>query len=488
MSTDLVIIKNMPSKVCVICANHFDAPTHRHQTCSDPCREKFRSLPRWTTKACEVCGVEFQDDKHHPKRFCSIACRNADRASTRLKTCPVCGKDYKADRAEQTYCSHECFGKANSGRGSRGGLVPLCVCGKPIQNKSRVFCSDECQQLHQKRRSKSHPDTEHICLACGKDFTRPWFYAGKKLYCSPMCQKVSIKKESAGQLETKGFIEDLGVSTQSLWLSSGKEVDIYCPEHRVGFEYNGAYFHSMAGLERRGVKKENRIRYHLTKTLDAEADDIFLYHIWSWEWESERTRPIIQSQIRMLLGQAGQRVFARQTTIVPVDNIEAGSFLAKNHLIGRVNAHTHHGLLHDDDLVAVMSFDPAPADGWVLTRYCVKQNVSLVGGASKLFSHFVREHNPHVVTSYSDRAKTTGGMYERLGFDMTHVTDPEYVNFHSNSGKVHRRYQTMRGALLAKHPDKLSPEMTEREMCDALGYTRIYGCGKKVWVWRAPTV
>lgn len=476
----------MPSKVCVICANSFDAPTHRHQTCSAPCREKFRGLPRWTSKRCETCGVEFRDDKHHPKRFCTRACRDADRASTRLKTCPVCTKDYKADRAEQVYCSHDCSGKAHSGRGSRGGQVPLCICGKPIQNKGRVFCSDECQQLHQKRRSKSHPDTEHICLACGKDFTRPWFYAGKKLYCSPMCQKVSIKKESAGQVGVKEFAERVGATTQSFWLSSGKEVDVYCPEARVGFEYNGAYFHSMSGLERRGVKREEQIRYHLTKTLEAETDGIFLYHVWSWEWEGKRTRPIIESQMRILLGQAGQRIYARKTAIITVDNAEAGDFLNENHLIGRVNAHLHYGLMHQGHLVALMSFDPAADQEWILSRYCVKKDVSVVGGASRLFTHFVREHSPDIVTSYSDRAKTTGEMYERLGFRVSHVTDPEYINFHPNSGKVYRRYQTMRSALLVKHPDKLSPEMTEREMCDVLGYTRVYGCGKKVWVWERP--
>ena len=185
---------------------------------------------------------------------------------------------------------------------------------------------------------------------------------------------------------------------------------------------------------------------------------------------------------------ARERFFARKTCTQEVDSVSASRFLAKNHLLGRVNAGIHYGLMYQGDLVALMSFDPISDDEWSLVRYCVKQEASVVGGASKLFAHFVSEHHPQQVISYSDRAKTTGKMYERLGFAMSHVTDPEYVNFHPNSGKVYRRYQTMRSALLAKHPDKLSPEMTEREMCDVLGYTRVYGCGKKVWVWRKPAL
>ena len=291
-------------------------------------------------------------------------------------------------------------------------------------------------------------------------------------------------------MEVKDFIEGLGVTTQPLWLSSGKEVDVYCPERRVGFEFNGAYFHSLPGLERRGVKKKNQIRYHLTKTLEAEKDNVFVYHVWSWEWEDERTRPIIKSQIRTLLGHVDQKVYARKTTVTPVSNAEAGVFLSEHHLIGRVNAHTHYGLIREDgELVAVMSFDPDPSaeDEWILSRYCVKRDTSVVGGASKLFKHFVHHHAPRAVTSYSDRAKTVGTMYSGLGFKVSHETDPEYVNLHLNSGKVYRRYQTMRSVLLKKHPERLDSSMTEREMCDELGYVRIYGCGKKVWVWTSVT-
>lgn len=474
-------------KLCTICGQA-EATQKKHKVCSAVlCLEEFNSRPRWSTRSCPQCGSEYQNDKWNPRQTCGVECRNKVRGSAREKVCPVCTTDFRADRPEQVYCSQGCFGKAHSGRGSKGGRVPLCICGQPVQSKSRVFCSDECQQANQRTRPRSKPDTEHVCLACGSDFTRPWYYAGKKLYCSAQCQKFSIQKESIGQAEVKALVEGMEVTVKDFRLPSGKEVDVYCPESQVGFEYNGAYFHSIKGLEWRGVKKSNQIQYHLSKTLEAESNGIFIYHIWSWEWEDKHVRPIVESQIRNLLGKMDRRVAARSTDFSQIDNAVAGSFLDDHHLMGRVNAYVHYGLHHDDELVAVMSFDPKGEEGeWLLSRYCVKRGVSVIGGASKLFARFVRAHDPERVVSYSDRAKTSGGMYETLGFSVMHTTDPEYVNFHPSSGKVYRRYQTMRKALLAKHPDELDDSMSERQMCDALGYTRIYGCGKKAWAWSKP--
>lgn len=461
---------------CVVCGGVFAAPTRRVLTCSGDCRETFRSWPRWTVKNCEMCDGKFQNDKHHPKRFCGIACRDADRASARHKTCPVCGKDYKAARAEQVHCSKVCSGKANSGRGSRGGPVPLCACGQPIPNKARRFCSDECRERHQKRRQKSRPDETHVCQRCGEPFVRPWYYAGIKQFCSPRCQRSSIPHTSQGEQEISRLVHEMGIRSEKFILPSTKEIDVFCPDQMVGFEFNGSFFHSLAGLERRGSTEG--IRYHLNKTNECAAEGIFLYHVWEYEWRDPRQRPIVESQIRTILGLARDRIYARKCVVVPVDSPVAQMFLDTNHLIGRVAATHHYGLLHKDDLVAIMSFD----HNHELVRYCVRQNTSVIGGAGKLFSHYVREHSPPQVVSYSDQAKTTGKMYERLGFTLSHVTDPEYVNYHPGTGEIRRRYQTMRRVLLRDFPE-LDASMTERQMCDALGFTRIYGCGKKVWRW-----
>ena len=41
---------------------------------------------------------------------------------------------------------------------------------------------------------------------------------------------------------------------------------------------------------------------------------------------------------------------------------------------------------------------------------------NVVGGAEKLFTHFIRTYNPTTVVSYCDKSKFTGKTYLNLGF------------------------------------------------------------------------
>lgn len=473
------------TNTCQVCGSKFDAPTTRFLTCSDDCRAEFRRWPRWSERTCEWCGASLSNDKHHPKRFCSLSCRNSDRAKTRQKVCFNCGDAFKASRPEQIYCSHKCFGEQYSGRGSRGGEVPLCRCGQPILNKARVFCSDECQQEYATHRSRSHPDIVRACLTCEEQFSRPWYYAGKLEYCSTKCQQSSIKTTSRSEVEVRDFVESFGIRTEKLLLPSGRHVDIFCPDLNVGFEYNGAFYHSEAGMIRRRVKK-NKIRgYHLSKTLECEAQGVFLYHIWEWEWKNWRKvekQEIIKSQIMGLLNKMEVRLQARKCYVDELDGSAAQIFYEQNHLIGRMPSQHHYGLFFGGDLVAAMSFS-LTEKGWELIRYCVRRNTSVAGGAGRLFSRFLKDHAPELVISYSDRAKTTGVMYEMLGFTHVRNTAPEYVNYHPNTKDVRRRYQTMKRVLARDFPSS-DLSMSEKQITEQLGYTRVYGCGNKVWVWR----
>ena len=60
-----------------------------------------------------------------------------------------------------------------------------------------------------------------------------------------------------------------------------REIDIYLPELKIGFEFNGIYWHSQK------FKDKN---YHLNKTKDALKNGIILYHIWEDEWLGEKDK------------------------------------------------------------------------------------------------------------------------------------------------------------------------------------------------------
>lgn len=54
-------------------------------------------------------------------------------------------------------------------------------------------------------------------------------------------------------------------------LDNGLEIDIFCPEQKIGIEFNGEFWHSIDN------KKES---YHQEKTLDALNKGIYLFHYW----------------------------------------------------------------------------------------------------------------------------------------------------------------------------------------------------------------
>ena len=61
-----------------------------------------------------------------------------------------------------------------------------------------------------------------------------------------------------------------------------------------------------------------------------------------------------------------------------------------------------------------------------LLRFCNKLNTNIVGGANKLFKHFIKNHNPKEITTYADRSWGNGNLYKQLGFKYHGKTQPNY--------------------------------------------------------------
>lgn len=100
-----------------------------------------------------------------------------------------------------------------------------------------------------------------------------------------------------------------------------------------------------------------------------------------------------------------------------------------------------------------------------------------MGGASKLFAYFVKLYSPSSIISYSNNAHTRGGLYEKLGFKLNGVSNPDYIWL--KSGKIVPRYQAQKHRLLEQGCQGGS----EADIMHGLGFYRIYDCGNKVWVY-----
>ena len=247
------------------------------------------------------------------------------------------------------------------------------------------------------------------------------------------------------------------------------EIDLYSEEHRFGIEFNGNYWHSELKLP---------ITYHQKKSLLAEENGIFLYHIFEYEWENPRTKEIILSQINNILDLNNSRIFARKCELELISSQSTREFLDQNHLQGYVSSSVNIGLFYENELVSVMTFGKPRFNTeheWELIRYCSKKGVTVVGGASKLFKHFLNLHQPKSIISYSHIDKGTGKLYENLGFKLQKITSPDYV--WCDGENVFSRYQCQKHKLI-----KMGFEgSSEREIMENLGFFRVFSCGNKVW-------
>lgn len=201
------------------------------------------------------------------------------------------------------------------------------------------------------------------------------------------------------------------------------EIDIYVPSKKIGIEFNGSYWHS-------SIYKDKN--YHFNKSKIAEKNGIRLIHIYEYEWINPAQRKKIELMLNIALGRVNNKIYARQCDIRKISNQEAKSLNEQVHLQGHRNAQVTYGLFYKNELVQLMSFSKTKYNrnlkddnSWEIIRGCPGSNNIVVGGVSKLFTHFIRDYSPTKVFSYCDFNKFDGKSYEALGMKFIGYTGPD---------------------------------------------------------------
>lgn len=163
------------------------------------------------------------------------------------------------------------------------------------------------------------------------------------------------------------------------------------------------------------------VDYHLKKTQLAAENGYQCIHVFDWDnWDK-----IIQ----LLLNKS--KIGARKCSVVNIDEKTSSEFTQMYHLSGSCRGQkVNYGLYHDGELVEVMTFGKPRYNSkyeYELLRLCTKTGVEVVGGASKLFHHFIEDHSKCTVISYCDRSKFTGSVYTTIGMNLVRTTSPNVV-------------------------------------------------------------
>ena len=258
-----------------------------------------------------------------------------------------------------------------------------------------------------------------------------------------------------------------------------REIDIYIPLLKLGIEYNGLHWHS----ERLGKGKN----YHLDKLNKCNEQGIRLIQIFEDEWINRRE--ICESKLKQICGlNTNPKIYARKCEIREITNKnEAYEFLDKNHIQGRTGFTIALGTYYNNELVGVMTFKKEKEGYWDLNRFATDISYQCVGIGGKLFKYFTRNYDFQEIKSFADRRWTTdptNNLYTKLGFEFDSYVPPTYWYYNPKISRIERFHKFgFRKQHLHKQYD-LPLTMTEREMTETLGYTRIWDCGLIKYVYR----
>ena len=324
-------------------------------------------------------------------------------------------------------------------------------------NKSEVrYYCEVCKQffeldsqiLYDRYRNK-----ENICLICN-----PFGFDGISKLENELKDFIKINYTGLILLNDRNILK-------------GKELDIYLPDLKIAFEFNGIEWHN---------EKYKDKNYHLDKTNKCEEKGIHLVHIYEDDWVFKQD--IVKSRILNLLGKS-KKIFARKTEIKEVSYKDSKEFLEKNHIQGNCVSKIRLGLYYDNELVSLMTFgklrkclgNKSGKGLFELIRFCNKLNTTVVGGAQKLFKHFLREFTPKEVISYADRSWTMNNgntLYDKIGFKLYHISKSNY--YYIVNRRREGRFKYRKNVLVEQGFDV---NKSEHEIMLKRGLFRIYDSG-----------
>ncbi|MBD3405045.1 MAG: hypothetical protein GF411_02780 [Candidatus Lokiarchaeota archaeon] len=270
------------------------------------------------------------------------------------------------------------------------------------------------------------------------------------------------------------FVQSLGFETQFNDRTAiyPYELDIYVPQKKFGIEVHGIFWHSYDHIETKEEKECHSFKADLCSDRNIRSVQIFEH-----EWIEKQD--VVKSIIRAKLGKS-DRIYARKCDIVNIDSSRYREFVGGNHLQGSRPASVRLGLEYDGELVSMLSISKHDKYQWEIMRFANKLGLSVLGGASKLFKHFVNNWNPTNVLTYADRRYSDGDLYKKLGFRLDSITNPNYYYVMRNV--VYSRQQFQKHKL----KDKLKifdPDKSEAENMFNNGYRRLWDAGHYKFIW-----
>ena len=241
------------------------------------------------------------------------------------------------------------------------------------------------------------------------------------------------------------------------------ELDIYIPDKNLAIEFNGTLWHSLK------YKDKN---YHYNKSKLCEEKGIRLIHIWEYEWNDIRQRPILENIIKNALGVNKNKIYARKCSIVIKQSSEMRDFFNSNNIQGFRPGKFAICLEYNNEIVMSYIFGHCffgkGKYECEVIRGATKLGYTVIGGASKIWKYFINNYNYSNCVYYVDYNYFNGNSLPYLGLEYI-TTQPSFKNYYLKEQVVRNRDPLHHREIKALESNGL--------------VIPIYNSGTKVYLW-----
>jgi hypothetical protein len=475
------------ASISVVLKNKIDTFINSEQFAKLPITEKIYWIINGFSdyKKCKKCGndvVAFRSiNDGYVSDFCSTSCRQTfhfDAIGRKVKSklsdaeLFVVKEQQKVNRKKTMLDRYGCESPFHKGAILNNRIKNKYV--KYVQEKIEAY-SDKFEALFSADDYEgSKSDYKWKCKSCQNEFLGS-FANGQIIQC-PTCYTPNASRP---QHEIAEFIRSIwpqGVRINDRSILKKRELDILINGSNLAIEFNGIYWHS----EKANMFDKDHLYSKMTL---AQENGIKVINIFEDEWLLKTD--IVKSIIKAKLG-LSDRIFARKCKVEEVSKNTSDTFLNETHIQGADNASVRLGLYYQDELVSIMTFVKPRFDKkheWEISRFSSKLNTTVIGGASKLFSYFVKTREPKSIITYADLRFGKGAVYLKLGFDLVNEnTGLNYWYVKSTTEKL-SRYQCQKMKLPKLMGDLFDASLTESENMKKMNFYRIWDCGNAKYLW-----
>lgn len=429
--------------------------SRKPKCCSKECayiQRKHNFKPR----ICRLCGEEFL-----PNSGVQIIC-----SKDHMFPCEICGKEFvRNDLNAPTTCSPQCSAELTRrhNREKYGVDHPMML--PEVRNKVQQTMLSRYGVKHALQQPEISHRQQETAIATNM------LNNGVPYACMlPQCIEAQGRIVSNVNRRFGDMLKSAGIPYSFEKRVEDMSYDIYIPGMHTVVEIDPSYTHSTHPTHW-GMSRDKY--YHRDKTNLATRNGLRCIHVFDWDDP--------QKIVNML--QHNQRVYARECTIYRLNKQPTDDFLNKYHLQGTCRGQILSlGLVYQGEILQVMTFGKprySTKHYAELLRLASKHGVTVVGGASRLFSYATKEFGLSNIISYCDLSKFSGDVYSKIGMKLLRTTPPQEV--------WSKGYQKITANLLRQRGyDQIfktayGKGASNNDLMLKNGWLPVYDCGQSVY-------